>query len=257
MRRSAARTRTLTADDLAAFDDLEAPRAGVPRLDGLQDRPVGPGAGAPAAARAARRLRPRGDGAGSAEFVHTVVECAKLAFADREAWYGDPAFATCRSTSCSPPTTRPSAGRWSDDGVERTAAGHSDGRAGCRELRESQSCGACSRATGEPTRGRHLPHRRRRPLRKHRLGDAERWLAAELARHPRPRLPARHPRADVLARARPAELAAPRQAAAHDARPRRSRCATTAAVLAFGTPGRRPAGSVAARRSSCATCSAG
>jgi gamma-glutamyltranspeptidase / glutathione hydrolase len=27
-----------------------------------------------------------------AEFVHTVVECAKLAYADREAWYGDPDF---------------------------------------------------------------------------------------------------------------------------------------------------------------------
>jgi gamma-glutamyltranspeptidase / glutathione hydrolase len=29
---------------------------------------------------------------GGADYVHTVVECAKLAFADREAWYGDPDF---------------------------------------------------------------------------------------------------------------------------------------------------------------------
>ena len=26
------------------------------------------------------------------EYVHTVIECAKLAFADREAWYGDPDY---------------------------------------------------------------------------------------------------------------------------------------------------------------------
>jgi gamma-glutamyltranspeptidase/glutathione hydrolase len=32
-------------------------------------------------------------GHASAEYVHTVTECAKLAFADREAWYGDPGFA--------------------------------------------------------------------------------------------------------------------------------------------------------------------
>ena len=33
-------------------------------------------------------------GPASADFVHTVVECAKLAFADREAFYGDPDFVT-------------------------------------------------------------------------------------------------------------------------------------------------------------------
>jgi gamma-glutamyltranspeptidase/glutathione hydrolase len=31
-------------------------------------------------------------GLGSAEYIHVVTECAKLAFADREAWYGDPDF---------------------------------------------------------------------------------------------------------------------------------------------------------------------
>jgi len=30
---------------------------------------------------------------GGTDYIHTVVECAKLAFADREAWYGDPRFA--------------------------------------------------------------------------------------------------------------------------------------------------------------------
>jgi gamma-glutamyltranspeptidase / glutathione hydrolase len=33
-----------------------------------------------------------GMGQNSAAYVHTITECAKLAFADREAWYGDPDF---------------------------------------------------------------------------------------------------------------------------------------------------------------------
>ncbi len=31
-------------------------------------------------------------GHGSPQYVHVITECAKLAFADREAWYGDPGF---------------------------------------------------------------------------------------------------------------------------------------------------------------------
>jgi gamma-glutamyltranspeptidase/glutathione hydrolase len=31
-------------------------------------------------------------GPGRADYIHAVTECAKLAFADREAWYGDPEF---------------------------------------------------------------------------------------------------------------------------------------------------------------------
>ena len=51
---------------------------------------MGPGACAAAAIGVAEGLRSRRLDPNGAEFVHTVTECAKLAFADREAFYGDP-----------------------------------------------------------------------------------------------------------------------------------------------------------------------
>ena len=36
--------------------------------------------------------RPAALGHNSADYLHLVIECAKLAFADREAYYGDPLF---------------------------------------------------------------------------------------------------------------------------------------------------------------------
>ena len=47
-----------------------------------------------------------------ADFIHTWAECAKLAYADREAFYGDPKFVEVPiETLLSDPTT-PSAVSW-------------------------------------------------------------------------------------------------------------------------------------------------
>jgi gamma-glutamyltranspeptidase/glutathione hydrolase len=84
----------LTADDLAAFEaSFEAPES-----LGYEDWTVyktGPWGQGPVLLQQFALLEGfdlRSMGAGSAELVHTVLECSKLAFADREAWYGDPAF---------------------------------------------------------------------------------------------------------------------------------------------------------------------
>ncbi|WP_149536931.1 gamma-glutamyltransferase family protein [Siccirubricoccus phaeus] len=84
----------LTADDMAGWRaTVEAPLAGQYR-----DRTVlkcGPWSQGPAMLLTLALLQGF-DVAGmdpvGAEFVHTVTECMKLAFADREAWIGDPDF---------------------------------------------------------------------------------------------------------------------------------------------------------------------
>jgi len=49
-------------------------------------------------------------GPASADFVHTVTECAKLAFADREVFYGDPDFVNVPMETLLAMPTTPSVG---------------------------------------------------------------------------------------------------------------------------------------------------
>ena len=117
----------------------------LPRLDGVQDRPVGPGAGVPAAARAARRARPRAVPRRRARARRARV---------REARVRGPRGvlrrlgARCRWTRCSRARTPTSGARW---WVTRPRGSCGPGSAG--------GCRPCARArapppgVGEPTRG--------------------------------------------------------------------------------------------------------
>jgi gamma-glutamyltranspeptidase/glutathione hydrolase len=84
----------LTAADLAAWRaTTEAPAS--TDYAGLTVCKTGPWGQGPVFLQQLRLLAGLGLGGmapGGVDYIHTVVECAKLAFADREAWYGDPAF---------------------------------------------------------------------------------------------------------------------------------------------------------------------
>ena len=85
----------LTADDLASWHArLEAPS--TYDYAGLTVCKTGPWGQGPVFLQQLALLKGFDLAAmdpGSAEYIHLVTEAAKLAFADREAWYGDPAFA--------------------------------------------------------------------------------------------------------------------------------------------------------------------
>lgn len=84
----------LTADDLAGWRPRwEAPLA--VDYHGHVVYKAGPWSQAPVFLQQLRLLEGfdlAALGHASSAYVHTVTECAKLAFADREAWYGDPDF---------------------------------------------------------------------------------------------------------------------------------------------------------------------
>ena len=90
--------------------------------------------------------------ASPAELVHTVVECAKLAFADREAWYGDPGFADV-------PLERLLSKEYADERralVGDTASGKL--RPGGEARLPSPAAGVVDIGAGEPTRASDTCH---------------------------------------------------------------------------------------------------
>ena len=88
-------TGLLTAADLAAWRASTEPPASA-GYAGLTVCKTGPWGQGPVFLQQLQLLAGLGLGEmapGGVDHIHTVVECAKLAFADREAWYGDPDFA--------------------------------------------------------------------------------------------------------------------------------------------------------------------
>src|SRR5262245_33453209 len=84
----------LTKDDFAAWrPTLEEPQS--VRYRGLDVHKCGPWTQGPVFLQQLRLLEGielAKMGHNSADYIHTVIECAKLAFADRERYYGDPEF---------------------------------------------------------------------------------------------------------------------------------------------------------------------
>ncbi len=182
------------------------------------------------------------------DFIHLVVECSKLAYADRETFYGDPEFvdvpiATLLSDAYN--DAAPQARRRRTASLE-LRPGSVEGFGAVVKLRRAEGSARRRRRHGggradrRPARRgarRHRAFRHRRPRRQHDLGDAVGRLAAILAGDPRARLLPRHARRRcsgwrraIRPRSRPASGRAPR-------------CRPTLALrdgepyLAWGSPG--------------------
>jgi gamma-glutamyltranspeptidase / glutathione hydrolase len=87
-----------------------------------------------------------------ADFAHTVVECAKLAFADRESWYGDPRFVDVPLEELlSPAYADERRALVTDEASAELLPGSPGGRE--PRLPPLREAGAVAPGVGEPTRG--------------------------------------------------------------------------------------------------------
>ena len=187
------------------------------------------------------------------EFIHLQVECAKLAYADREKFYGDPEFTEIPiQTLLSDAYNDERRKLISDKASMEFTPGSVEGFGSVVKLRRAEghreAVGAMG--AGEPTVGRFGEVRGDTvhfdiidTARQHDLGDAVGRLAAILAGHSRPRLLPRQPRPDVLARGKPSGRAGARQTPAHDAIADHG-AARRRALSRLGLARRRPAGPV-------------
>ena len=142
----------LTAEDLATFEATFEEPASL-SYEGWTVYKTGPWGQGPVLLQQLALLGGfdlRSMGQGSAEFVHTVLECSKLAFADREAWYGDPAFAEV-------PLDRLLSASYADERrllVTDTASPDLvPGLEGARLPESPSTTVLLARGVGEPTRG--------------------------------------------------------------------------------------------------------
>src|SRR5262249_17767828 len=169
----------------------------------------------------------------SADFVHLLVECSKLAYADREKFYGDPDFAKVPMATLLSDAYNDERRKLVGDKASRELRpGSVEGFGAVVRLRREEGTrraggglGAGGRlGGGRADRGAHRRDARRYRAFRHRrcgrqygVGDAVRRLAAILASDSGAWLRSRHARADVLAGGEASRRARSRQAAAHDA----------------------------------------
>jgi gamma-glutamyltranspeptidase/glutathione hydrolase len=152
------------------------------------------------------------------DFIHWQVEAAKLVFADRDTFYGDPDFAAAptdillgadRADSIARPAP------WRHSRLRNGAGGAHSG--GGPRGRRFKRLGRTDRWKPRPISRRHGSFRHRRQPGKHDRRDPFRGLAAVVADNSGAWLLPRHSRADVCARGGPPGEPRSRQAPALEA----------------------------------------